>query len=341
MLKFGLIGCGRISSWHVNAIVQRKEARLVAICDIEASALAKTASNIPYPAQQFSNYKEMLELDLDVVAICTPSGLHPQMSIDALNSGKHVISEKPMSITVEQADAMIQAAKKNHKHLFIVKQNRYNKAILKLREAYEQGRFGKMLFGNASVMWARGQDYYDLASWRGTKQFDGSVLFNQASHHVDLLQWMMGPVKSVKAYAETLNHNIEASDTAIAVLKFASGALGTIQATTCVIPKNLEASITLLGEKGSAKIGGTSVNKIEHWEFTETKPGDETVKKETHTESSTVYGFGHAELYAKLIDGLIQKKIPKDLVMGEEAKKTIQILSAIHQSAETAKEVEL
>ncbi|PIO05650.1 oxidoreductase, partial [Candidatus Woesearchaeota archaeon CG08_land_8_20_14_0_20_43_7] len=232
MLKFGIVGCGRISQKHVKALLDAKDAKLSAICDIKPETMSSLSEKIPFEVKKYLSYDDFLDSDIDVVSICTPSGLHAEMTIAAAKKKKHVLCEKPMAMTLEDADAMIKAHQNAGTFLIIVKQNRENPAIKLLKEAVDAGRFGKLLMANATVRWTRPQEYYDQDPWRGTPEMDGSVLFNQASHHIDLLQWFLGPVRSVKAYAEILDHDIKVADSAVAVLKFESGAIGCVEATT-------------------------------------------------------------------------------------------------------------
>jgi UDP-N-acetyl-2-amino-2-deoxyglucuronate dehydrogenase len=336
-VNFALIGCGRISEKHVNAIKSTPGAKMVAVCDTKedrAQAVA-LALNCDY----YSDYKEMLKRpDIDVVDLCTPNGSHANLTLEIANSGKHVLCEKPMALKVEDCDRMIKACKDNDVHLFVIKQNRFNPPITKLREAIDRGRFGKLFLGNITVRWTRPQEYYDETDWHGTKNIDGGMLFTQASHHVDMLQWMMGPVHSVKANIATLNHKIETEDTAVVVLKFKNGAMGVIEATTCTFPKNMEGSITILGEKGTVKIGGMAMNKVDHWEFADFRNEDENIK-DCATNPTNVYGFGHNEVIRHVVDSILCNGPIVSAVGGEEGRKSVKLIEAIYESAETGKEV--
>jgi UDP-N-acetyl-2-amino-2-deoxyglucuronate dehydrogenase len=263
MVKFALVGCGRIAKRHSELLGYNKikGASLTAVCDIveeKAKAIGEKF-NIPY----YTDMDEMMqEENIDVVSVLTESGNHAKHVINLAKYGKHIIVEKPMALTLNDADAMIKACDENRCKLFVVKQNRFNVPVVKLREVLEAGRFGKLVLGTVRVRWCRTQEYYDQAPWRGTWAMDGGVLTNQASHHIDLLEWMMGDVESVFAKSMTALVNIEAEDTAVVTLKFRNGALGIIEATTAIRPKDLEGSISILGEKGSVEIGGFAVNKI-------------------------------------------------------------------------------
>ncbi len=336
-VKFGLIGCGRISEKHVNAINQCEGARIVAVCDKD-EVNAKTLA-LKLQCRWYSDHKEMLaKEDLDIADICTPNDTHASVAVDVANAGKHVLTEKPMALNVRDCNRMIEACKKNNVRLFVVKQNRFNPPIVKLREALDKGRFGKLVLGNVTVRWARPQEYYDKNEWHGTSDKDGGMLFTQASHHVDMLQWIMGEVHSVKANVATLTHNIETEDTAAVVVKFKNGALGIVEATTCTFPKNMEGSITILGEKGTAKIGGMAMNKIDHWEFSDFENEDENIKGYA-TNPPNVYGYGHNEVVRHVVNSLLGNGPSVSDVSGKEGKKSVELIQAIYESASTGKEV--
>ncbi|HZJ00127.1 MAG TPA: Gfo/Idh/MocA family oxidoreductase, partial [Gemmatimonadaceae bacterium] len=293
--RISLVGCGRISRNHVDAISRVDGLELVAASDEDAERAKSVAEPLGIP--WFTSYEKMLDdVESDIVSICTPSGLHPVQGVLAANSGRHVVTEKPMAISLRAADELVQACDKNHVHLFVVKQNRLNEPVKMLKKAVETGRFGRLYMASCTVFWARPQDYYDQASWRGTWEFDGGAFMNQASHYVDLIQWLMGPVESVMAKTATLARKIETEDTGVAVLRFRSGALGVIEVTMLTYPKNMEGSITLLGEKGTAKIGGTAVNKVEHWEFADADPDDDRIRGMS-SNPPNVYGYGHEGYY--------------------------------------------
>ena len=264
--RVGLVGCGRISKNHLEAIDKIDGLELIAVCDIDPERAKRAGAEwkVPY----FKSYERMLaESKTDVVTIATPSGLHPAQGIAAAEAGKHVVMEKPMAISLTGADALLHACDKAGVQLFVVKQNRLNPPVQLLKRAVDRNRFGRIYLASCAVHWARPQEYYDQAPWRGTWEFDGGAFMNQASHYVDLIQWLMGPVESVMAKTATLARRIETEDTGVAILKFRNGALGSIEVTMLAYPRNLEGSITVLGEKGSVKIGGTAVNKVEYWQF--------------------------------------------------------------------------
>ncbi|HWE40978.1 MAG TPA: Gfo/Idh/MocA family oxidoreductase, partial [Gemmatimonadaceae bacterium] len=265
-VRVALVGCGRISGNHFDAFRKIDGLELVAVCDVveERARAAGEAQGVPC----FTSYEKMLRgVDCDAVVIATPSGLHPQQGVLAAKAGKHVITEKPMAISLGAADELVQACDGAGVRLFVVKQNRLNPGIQLLKRALDKGRFGRIYLANTTVRWTRPQEYYDQAPWRGTWEFDGGAFMNQASHYVDLIQWLVGPVESVIAKTATLARRIEAEDSGAAVMRFRSGALGVMEVTMLTYPKNLEGSITILGEKGTVKVGGTAVNKVEHWQF--------------------------------------------------------------------------
>ncbi|MEP6832720.1 MAG: Gfo/Idh/MocA family oxidoreductase [Gemmatimonas sp.] len=336
-IRVALVGCGRIAKNHFEAIECVQGLQLVSVCDVEETR-AKDAgemNGVPW----FTNFEKMLaEVPSDAVVIAAPSGLHPPLGIIAAKAGRHVISEKPMAITLAGADALVQACDDNGVKLFVVKQNRLNATIQLLKRAIDRGRFGRIYLANCTVHWTRPQDYYDQAPWRGTWEFDGGAFMNQASHYVDLLQWLVGPVESIMAKTATLARKIEAEDTGIAVIKFRSGALGTIEVTMLTFPKNLEGSITILGEKGSVKIGGTAVNKIEHWAFADYDDDDKLIEQ-ANTNPPSVYGFGHEKYYHNVLAVLRGDARPD--TDGRAGRKSLEIILGIYESAKTGREVPL
>ncbi|HRQ79467.1 MAG TPA: Gfo/Idh/MocA family oxidoreductase, partial [Gemmatimonadaceae bacterium] len=282
--------------------------------------------------------KMLAEADCDAVAIATPSGLHPAHGILAAKAGKHVISEKPMAITLASADALVKACDDAGVHLFVVKQNRLNATVQLVKRALDTGRFGRLFLANTTVHWARPQSYYDQAPWRGTWEFDGGAFMNQASHYVDLMQWLVGPVESVIAKTATMARKIEAEDTGAAVLKFRNGALGVIEVTMLTYPKNLEGSFTLIGEKGTVKVGGTAVNRIEHWSFADSDPDDAEVER-VNTDPPSVYGFGHEPYYRNVLRVLRGEAVPD--TDGRGGRKSLELILGIYESAKTGREVPL
>ncbi len=338
MIKFGIVGCGRIAKRHSELLGNNiiKGAKLQAVCDCEikkATKIGKEFNVTPYDDMD----KMMQSEDIDAVVILTPSGMHASHTINLAKYGKDIMVEKPMALTLDDADEMIKECDKNKCRLFVIKQNRFNVPVVKLREAYDAGRFGKLFLGTVRVRWTRHQEYYDQDSWRGTWAMDGGVLTNQASHHIDLLEWMMGDVESVYAKASTALADIETEDTAVVTLKFKNGALGIIEATTATRPNNLEGSISILGEKGTVVIGGFAVNEMQTWLFEEKKAEDENVLKDFSVNPPNVYGFGHQAYYEHVIK-CISEGTP-NLVDGLQGRKSIELITAIYESVEKSKEV--
>jgi len=281
---------------------------------------------------------EMMKSEsIDVVVVLTPSGLHAEHVINLSKYGKHIMVEKPMALTVKDAENMIYACDENNIKLFVIKQNRFNVPVVKLREALDADRFGKLTLGTVRVRWARHQTYYDQDPWRGTWAMDGGVLTNQASHHVDMLEWMMGDVESVFAKMTTALADVETEDTAIVTLKFKNGALGIIEATTATRPTNLEGSISILGEHGTVVVGGVAVNEMQTWVFEDEQEGDSSILEEFSVNPPNVYGFGHQAYYEHVVDCIVNGSA--NLVDGLQGRKSIELISAIYESAETGKEV--
>ena len=338
MLKFALVGCGRISRKHISVLKEISNVELAAVCDIDQEKAQKTATprGIPF----FSDYREMMtKIKPDVVSVLTPSGNHGRHVVDLAKYGAHIVVEKPMALTLGDADKMIAACDKAGVKLFVVKQNRYNLAVQQLKKALDQGRFGKLVMGTVRVRWCRDQSYYDLDPWRGTWAMDGGAFTNQASHHIDLLEWCMGEVDSVFARTATRLVDIEVEDTGAAIIQFSSGALGIVEATTATRPKDLEGSISILGEKGSVEIAGFAVNEIRTWNFTDELPEDEKIRTEYNQNPPNVYGFGHKLFLENVVDSIL--KNTRGLVDGLEGRKSLELINAIYESVETGKEVPL
>jgi UDP-N-acetyl-2-amino-2-deoxyglucuronate dehydrogenase len=336
-IRIAVVGCGRISRNHFDAIAKVDSLELAAVCDIVPERAREAAGRYNVPG--FESLDEMLaSVRCDAVALCTPSGLHPKHGILAARAGKHVICEKPMAISLEAADELVNECDAAGVQLFVVKQNRLNPAIQLLKRAIDRERFGRIYLANTTVRWTRPQEYYDQAPWRGTWEFDGGAIMNQASHYVDLIQWLIGPVESVMAKTATLARHIETEDTGVAVLRFRSGALGVIEVTMLTYPKNLEGSITILGEKGSVKVGGTAVNRVEHWTFADYDDDDKLVESAS-TNPPTVYGFGHEGYYRNVLAVLRgQAKAETD---GRAGRKSLELILGIYESAKTGRDVPL
>jgi len=338
MLNFALVGCGRIAKRHSELLGfnEINGAKLVSVCDNAIDKANKIAEQFKVSAYQ--DMDEMMKSEsIDVVVVLTPSGLHAEHVINLSKYGKHIMVEKPMALTVKDTENMIYACDLNNIKLFIIKQNRFNVPVVKLREALDAGRFGKLTMGTVRVRWARHQAYYDQDSWRGTWAMDGGVLTNQASHHIDMLEWMMGDVESVFAKMTTALANVETEDTAIVTLKFKNGALGIIEATTATRPTNLEGSISILGEHGTVVVGGVAVNEMQTWVFEDEQEGDSSVLEEFSVNPPNVYGFGHQAYYEHVVDCIVNGSA--NLVDGLQGRKSIELISAIYESAETGKEV--
>jgi predicted dehydrogenase len=337
-LKFALIGCGRIAKRHSELLgdKQIEGACLVAVCDTNLDKSKGIGSRFKVPFY-VDMHQMMQKEDIDVIVILTESGNHADHVIQLSKYGKHIVVEKPMALRLSDADSMIKSCDSAGIKLFVVKQNRFNVPVIKLKEAVDKGRFGKLVLGTIRVRWCRDQEYYDQDSWRGTWAMDGGVLTNQASHHIDLLEWMVGEIESVFARSITALSDIEAEDTAVVAVKFRNGALGIIEATTAVRPKDLEGSISLLGANGTVEIGGFAVNEMKTWNFTETIPEDEDIISKYSVNPPNVYGFGHKAYYEHVVDCIHNNK--KHLVDGLEGRKSIELINAIYESIETGKEV--
>jgi UDP-N-acetyl-2-amino-2-deoxyglucuronate dehydrogenase len=338
MKNIALVGCGRISGKHLESIAQlTDDLKLVAVCDIIAER-AKSAAE-KYGADWYTDYDKMLARgDIDILAVCTPSGLHPQHGIKAAQKGIAVISEKPMAITLAAADELIKACDINKVPLFVVKQNRLNTTIQLLKRAVDKGRFGKIYMAQSNVFWQRPQSYYDLAKWRGTWEFDGGSFMNQASHYVDTLQWLIGPVDYVMAATATMARQIETEDSGSAIIKFRNGVIGSMNVTMLTYPKNFEGSITILGEKGTAKIGGVAVNHIDKWEFEEYDDDDRLVEESNYSPPN-IYGLGHLPYYKNVISTLKGETTAN--TDGRSGRKSLEVILAIYKSAQTGRKVAL
>ena len=334
-IRIALVGCGRISRNHFEAIEKIDGLELAAVCDVVADRAQ--AAGERYGVPWFESFDEMLaSARFDAVALCTPSGLHPKHGILAASAGKHVICEKPMAISLDGADQLVGACDAAGVQLLVVKQNRLNPAIQLLKRAIDRERFGRIYLANTTVRWTRPQEYYDQAPWRGTWEFDGGAIMNQASHYVDLIQWLVGPVESVMAKTATLARRIETEDTGVAVLRFRSGAIGVIEVTMLTYPRNLEGSVTILGEKGTVKVGGTAVNRVEHWAFADYDDDDKLIDSAS-TNPPTVYGFGHEGYYRNVLAVLRgQAKAETD---GRAGRKSLELILGIYESAKTGRDV--
>jgi UDP-N-acetyl-2-amino-2-deoxyglucuronate dehydrogenase len=341
-VRFALSGCGRIAANHFEGFKAHAErAELVAVCDTDPAALAAAVARTG--ARGFASHAELLaasdaDCHADCVVLATPSGLHPQQAMDAAAAGLHVMTEKPMATRWADGLAMVKACDDAGVRLFVVKQNRRNRTLQLLKQAIEAGRFGRLYMVTVNVFWSRPQSYYDTSAWRGTWEFDGGAFMNQASHYVDLLDWLIGPVESVMAYTGTLARHIEVEDTGVAAVKWRNGAMGSVNVTMLTHPKNLEGSITVLGEKGTVRVGGLAVNKIEHWEFAAPHPMDAQLDEASY-QTTSVYGFGHPLYYDNVINTLRgEAEAETD---GREGLKSLELLVAMYRSARDGRRINL
>jgi len=340
MIRIAIVGCGRIARRHADLLGtgQIAGAKLVAVCD-QLPERAREFAN-KYDVQGFTSLTEMLaNSNAEVIAVLTPSGSHAQVTIEAARAGRHVIVEKPMALTLTDADAMIRAVDDAGVRLFVVKQNRFNVPVVKAREALDAGRFGRLVLGTVRVRWCRDQNYYDHDSWRGTWAQDGGVLANQASHHVDMLCWFMGEVESVHARSITALVNIQAEDTAVATIKFRNGALGVIEATGAARPKDMEGSLSVMGAGGAVEIAGFAVNKIRTWQFVEPLVSDAEVMDKFSVNPPNVYGFGHQAYYEHVVDCLANGA--RALVDGHHGRQSLELIMALYESIASGREVSL
>ena len=330
-LRFALVGCGRVSENHAAALAGGKiPTTLVAVCDVDP-ALAD-AKGKKYNVPSFTDYHAMLRAhpEIEAISIATPTGYHARHVIDLARYGKHIVVEKPMALRVEDCDAMTAACRKSGARLFVVKQNRFNPAVVAARQAMEEGRFGKMVMGTVRVRWQRTQQYYEQDNWHGTWELDGGVMSQQASHHLDLLQWFLGPVESVQCQTATRLMDIEVEDTALAMIRFSSGALGAFEATVAARPESLEGSLSLMGEHGSVVIGGPAVNRVEYWKFDQARPQDAQITFSSE-EVPNVYGRGHGPYLGSVAMAIMENR--PALVEGDEGTKNVRILAALYESA--------
>ena len=337
-IRFALVGCGRISANHFDALEKHAaRAELVGVCDIDPAALDRATARTGAPG--FATLEQLLAgCAADVVILATPSGLHAEQAIAVAAAGRHVMTEKPMATRWLDGKRMVAACDQAQVQLFVVKQNRRNATLQMVKRALDEGRFGRIYMVTINVFWSRPQSYYDSAPWRGTWEFDGGAFMNQASHYVDLLDWLIGPVESVQAYTETLARNIEVEDTGVVSIRWRTGALGSMNVTMLTYPKNYEGSITILGETGTVRIGGVAVNRIDHWEFADSHPDDARVQEASY-ETTSVYGFGHPAYYDNVIASLRGEALPE--TDGREGLHSLEILIATYLSARDGRRVAL
>lgn len=334
-IRFGLVGCGRVAPRHAQSLVELPGAQLVAVTDSVPARAARFAAD--YGCAVEPDYDALLARpDLDVVTICTPSGLHAQMGSAAAAAGKHVLVEKPMALNLADADALIAACAAANIKLSVVMQNRYNPPVQDLRRAVDAGRLGRLLLGAATVRWYRPQEYYE-DGWHGTRAMDGGALLNQSIHHIDALQWFLGGVHSVFAYTATLAHRMEADDAGVGVVRFKSGALATIEGSTLTYPENLEGSLALFGERGSVKIGGPALNRIAFWKVAGELEHEREMLTRQEIDPPTVYGYSHRAVIREMVRSVQEDRAPE--VTGVEARNSLQLVLALLESARTGREV--
>ena len=329
-IRIAVVGCGRISKNHFGAIdVHSDQLELAAICDTDPATLARHAEEYQVPA--FSSLDSLLaKADCDLVSLCTPSGLHAQQAMTIARSGRHVMTEKPMATRWKDGLAMVQTCDEAGVRLFVIKQNRRNPTLQLLKRAVEARRFGHIHMVHLNVFWTRPQAYYDSAPWRGTWEMDGGAFMNQASHYVDLLEWLIGPIADVQAMTGTLARNIEVEDSGVLNVRWRNGALGSMAVSMLTYPKNLEGSITILGEKGTVRVGGVAVNEIQIWDFAEPQPEDADIQAASY-QTTSVYGFGHPLYFKNVIDVLRGEAEPE--TDGREGLKSLEVLIAAYRSA--------
>lgn len=337
-VRFALVGAGRIAKNHFAAIERHAErCELVDVCDTDPKALTEAITRTQ--ANGHSTLSSLLATtQADCVVLATPSGLHPRQTIQIAESGRHIMTEKPMATRWQDGLAMVRACDTAGVHLFVVKQNRRNTTLQLLKRAIDEKRFGRIYMVNINVFWTRPQSYYDGAKWRGTWELDGGALMNQASHYIDLLDWLIGPVDSVQAMTGTLARNIQVEDTGVLNIRWRSGALGSMNVTMLTYPKNYEGSITVLGENGTVRIGGVAVNDIEHWEFADTRDYDQQIRDASY-QTSSIYGFGHPLYYDNVIKVLRGEAEPE--TDGREGLRSLEVLIAAYMSARDGRTVAL
>ena len=341
-MKYALIGCGRIAPNHIAA-AKENGLDIVALCDLDIEKAYKLIDEFQLDSsvKVFSDYLELLEYDVDLIAIATESGNHGSIALDCIEQGKHLIIEKPITLSLSEADEIIKRSTEKGLVVCACHQNRFNRSIQKLREAVDEKRFGKLLHGTAHIRWNRGKSYYEQAPWRGTWEQDGGALMNQCIHNIDLLRWMMGgDITEVYGITDRKTHGyIEAEDVGLALVKFSNGSLGVIEGTTYVYPKNLEETLYIFGDEGTVKVGGKSVNIIEEWNFADGKDCAEEVKEAYHENPPNVYGFGHTPLYADVIQAI--KNGVQPYITAKDGRDALELVLAIYESAKRGEAVKL
>jgi UDP-N-acetyl-2-amino-2-deoxyglucuronate dehydrogenase len=330
-VNFGLVGCGRVAPRHAESLSNLPHTHLVAVADANVTRARRFAAT--FGADAYDDFRLLLDRpDIDVIDICTPSGLHASMAIAAMQAGKHVLVEKPMALDLGDADRMIAVAATTGCKLGVVLQNRYNPPMQDLRRAVDEGRLGRLLLGNATVRWYRPQEYYE-DGWHGTWAMDGGALMNQSIHHIDALQWLLGDPVSVTACTATLAHRMEAEDVGVALIRFAGGALGVVEGSTITYPENLEGSVTLFGERGSVKVGGTALNRKVFWKIEGELEHEREILTREQVDPPSVYGQSHQAVIADMAAAVLEDRQPK--THGREARKSVALVLAMYESART------
>lgn len=342
-LRYALIGCGRIAPNHIAAALENN-LEIVALCDLEDKKIEDKILkfNLPAAVHQYADYQELLEKEKpELVAICTESGKHASIALDCIKAGCNLIIEKPIALSLQDADEIIAQAQGKGLKVCACHQNRFNKSIQKIREAIDTNRFGKLFYGTAHIRWNRGHEYYSAAAWRGTWEQDGGALMNQCIHNIDLLRWMMGDeIEEVIGMTDKLNHAyIDAEDFGIALIRFRNGSYGIIEGTTNIYPQNLEETLYIFGEKGTVKAGGQSVNLIEEWRFADSLDDPDEIKRKYHEDPPNIYGFGHAPLYADVVEAIQNDRQPR--ISAEDGRRALELVLAIYKSAAEGKKIKL
>lgn len=336
-VRFALIGCGAIAQKHISALSQVSGAEVVGVFDLDPNAALRFGQK--HQLSAFTTVDELVaKTNPDFLNILTPSGCHAQNLLDLVRFERHFVVEKPLALQLSDVDRVLHACAQKELRVYVVKQNRFNPPIYQLKRAIDMGRFGKLVLGTVRIRWKRDQAYYDQSRWRGTWAFDGGVLTNQSSHHIDALLWLMGDADTVQAKIATQLVDIEAEDTGVAILGFANGALGVIEATTAVRPKDLEGSISVLGEKGSVEVGGFFMNELKTWNFTEPHPMDDEIWQQ-HAKVPNAPAWNHAEFFRDVMHSF--RSGTKGLVDGLEGRRSVELITAIYESAERGQEVSL
>ncbi len=334
-MRYALIGCGRISPKHIEA-AKNNNIEIIGICDTIPENMKKLvlAFDLPDNVNQYTDYKELIEKEQpDIVAIATESGAHASIAMNCIRAKCNVIIEKPIALSICDAECIINLAKENGVIVCVSHQNRFNKSVQCVRKAIDEGRFGKLFHATADIRWNRNEHYYSQALWRGTWEHDGGALMNQCIHNIDLLRWMMGnEIDEVFAYTDNLNHTyIEAEDIGVALIKFKNGSYGIIEGTTNTLPQSSEETLCIFGENGTVKLGGKSVNRIDHWQFSDGLDNSDIIRQSCYEEIPDVYGYGHTALYADVIDAIQTGREP--YVTARDGKSALELVLAIYKSA--------